>query len=125
MQGVSENPEAGPNRYAGGARDMQGVSPSWIERNRGRKSTEEHDAIAAYLAKLVNMRGAAAQLGLTYDTVRQYRSDGVFPEPDFTVGRTPLWLPRTLTGWQRSRPGRGWWGTRSTKDAGANDMQGS
>ena len=49
----------------------------------------------------------AALAGITEDSVREYRRRGTIPEPDFYVGRTPVWERSTIERWLRTRPGPG------------------
>jgi 8-oxo-dGTP pyrophosphatase MutT (NUDIX family) len=46
----------------------------------------------------------AEYLGLQVGTVSSYRQRGQMPPPDQTHGRTHLWRPRNIIGWQRTRP---------------------
>ncbi len=55
---------------------------------------------------LLDAAGAAARLGVLPATVLSYRSRGVFPPPDVTLGQSPGWYPQTIDAWQASRPGR-------------------
>ena len=65
---------------------------------------------------LLDLGGVAERLGLSYATVRRYRSqDESFPEPDALLGQSPGWLPETVDRWQASRPGRGVGGGRPRK----------
>lgn len=47
----------------------------------------------------------ATLLELRPQTIRAYRSRGLFPEPDGHLGRTPWWTRETVTAWQAGRPG--------------------
>jgi hypothetical protein len=61
----------------------------------------------------------ALALGVEVSTLRQYLKDarrhrrrdeirpGDMPEPDATLGRTPVWRPETIEAWIKARPGRG------------------
>lgn len=69
--------------------------------------------MTAYL----DMRAAAARLGVDYATVRRYRATGNFPPADVRVGQSPGWLPETLDAWQAARPGRGVGGGRPRRVA--------
>lgn len=40
-------------------------------------------------------------------TWRSYVARGLAPEPARRVGRTPVWDPAAVRGWQDARPGRG------------------
>lgn len=50
----------------------------------------------------LDTRAAAALVGLSYDTVRTYRTGGIWPPPDGWHGRTPRWSASTLTAWKAS-----------------------
>lgn len=52
----------------------------------------------------------AAMLRVEPETIHSYRSRGLFPEPDGTLGRTPWWRQETIEAWQAGRPGQGWRG---------------
>jgi predicted DNA-binding transcriptional regulator AlpA len=56
--------------------------------------------------ELLDMRAAAAYLGLAYDSVRRYRAADNFPPEDAKFGQSPAWLPSTLDTWKTARPGR-------------------
>lgn len=48
----------------------------------------------------------AAYWEVAYDSVRSYRSRaGKLPPQDGTFGRSPVWRPATVIGWQRPRQG--------------------
>lgn len=57
---------------------------------------------------MLNLTEVAERRGVTYGRVVSDRSNGAMPEPDLTVGRTPLWLPETIDAWEAKRPGHGW-----------------
>ncbi|MDH2425767.1 hypothetical protein [Sphaerisporangium sp. TRM90804] len=61
------------------------------------------------------MADIAEHLGLRVRSVRTYRTAGILPREDHMFGRTPVWRPATITGWQR--PGQGAGGGRPRKDA--------
>lgn len=50
---------------------------------------------------------AAAHLGLSPATVRAYRRDGRWPEPDGHMGQSGWWWQSTIDEWQAARPGKG------------------
>lgn len=54
----------------------------------------------------------AAILRVEPETVRSYRTRGLFPEPDGHLGRTPWWTRETIEAWQKARPGQAWRGKR-------------
>lgn len=51
----------------------------------------------------LDMRAAAAYVGLSYATVRTYRTRGGWPPPDGWHGRTPRWTATTLRSWVLAR----------------------
>ena len=44
----------------------------------------------------LDMHAVAAELGLTYNTVRTYRTKKRFPDPDHVFGKAPVWKPPTI-----------------------------
>lgn len=52
---------------------------------------------------LLDRQGVADFCGLSIETIKQYRSDGVMPEPDHLVGteQKPMWKPSTITKWRK------------------------
>lgn len=40
------------------------------------------------------------------------------PDPDAQIGNHKGWLPSTIDEWNKSRPGRGWWGARTSPRRG-------
>ncbi len=50
----------------------------------------------------------ADRLGIKPSSVHRYRVRGDIPQPDETVGRTPLWKHATIAAWEKARPGHGW-----------------
>lgn len=79
-----------------------------------RDKAEQTKAKATSLA-LLDLRGAAELVGVSYATMRRYRTQSDFPEPDAYLGQSPGWLPETLTAWMDARPGRGVGGGRPRK----------
>ncbi len=68
------------------------------------------------MINLLDLRGVADRIGLSYATIRRYRSqDPSFPTPDATLGQSPGWLAETIDAWQAARPGRGVGGGRPRK----------
>ncbi|MBY6537603.1 hypothetical protein HQ325_02855 [Rhodococcus sp. BP-349] len=49
----------------------------------------------------------ADRVGVSVNTVKSYRSKGMLPTPDVTVGTTEGWFPATVDQWMLERPGRG------------------
>ncbi|WP_433330012.1 hypothetical protein [Spirillospora sp. CA-294931] len=47
----------------------------------------------------------AVYWGVTEKTVREYKARGKLPQEHDKIGRTPVWLPRTII--EYPRPGRG------------------
>lgn len=70
----------------------------------------------------LDMRAAAARLGVDYATVRRYRATGRFPAADVQVGQSPGWLPETLDAWQAARPGRGAGGGRPRRQQSSESL---
>ncbi len=71
------------------------------------------DAEAArQVPELLTLDDLAERFEWKVSTARQYRSDGTLPAPDATIGRTPVWLPATITAWEPTRPGQGHGGGR-------------
>ncbi|RCG19161.1 hypothetical protein DQ384_38085 [Sphaerisporangium album] len=64
------------------------------------------------------MADIARHLGIGVRSVRTYRTAKILPKEDRMIGRTPVWRPSTITGWQR--PGQGAGGGRPRKDASAS-----
>lgn len=52
----------------------------------------------------VDLAGVAAMCGLTYRTVLVYRHQGLLPEPDGYVARSPWWHAASIRAWNESRP---------------------
>ncbi|ORT52970.1 hypothetical protein KBI5_08930 [Frankia sp. KB5] len=46
----------------------------------------------------------AAYLDVRVSTVTAYRRRSQMPEPDRTIGRTPVWRPKRIIEWHESRP---------------------
>lgn len=69
----------------------------------------------SYYALPMRIVDVAALLGVAGSTIRAYRRDGRLPAEDGTEGRSPWWLPSTISQWQASRPGRGVGGGRPRK----------
>lgn len=46
-----------------------------------------------------DMLDVATEFGVTYETVRKWRTRGIFPEPDNRFGRSPVWTWNTLSTW--------------------------
>lgn len=66
---------------------------AWLRNHRDWKDRVASDAT-------LDMRAAAAYVGLSYDTVRTYRARGTWPAPDGWHGRTPRWSNTTLQCWR-------------------------
>lgn len=47
-------------------------------------------------------------LGIKRASIHRYRTRGDIPDPDETVGRTPLWSKPRIDKWLAERPGHGW-----------------
>lgn len=70
---------------------------AWVQDHRDWKEQVTGEAT-------LDMRAAAAYVGLSYTTVRTYRARGTWPAPDGWRGRAPRWSTTTLQGWRdRSR----------------------
>lgn len=46
--------------------------------------------------QLVTYAELSERLGVPVNTLRQWQHRGKLPEPDFRVGREPVWLPKTV-----------------------------
>lgn len=96
--------------------------------------------IPGYPEPLLNGDAAAAELGIKRASLHRYRvaanrareaaeaagvelAADVFPEPDFTFGRSQAWMPSTLHRWRESQPGRGAGGGRPRKEQPAEVVQ--
>ncbi|MCZ4066452.1 transcriptional regulator [Microbacterium sp. H37-C3] len=51
----------------------------------------------------------AERVGLSVNTVKSYRTKGMLPTPDATIGDVQGWLPASIDAWVESRPGSGRW----------------
>lgn len=73
-------------------------------RKRDTKAVRKPDVNAAYW----DMRDIAAYWGVTYETVRTYRSRGrgELPPNDATLGGSPVWRPATIVTFRRSGQGK-------------------
>jgi predicted site-specific integrase-resolvase len=65
--------------------------------------------MAETLTETYNLKELADLAGLTYGTIRVYRSPrfkGALPEPDFTENRRPYWKKETAERWlvERKQP---------------------
>ena len=69
-------------------------------RKRGATITTAEDP-----TPILDLRAAAAYLGLARETVQTHRQRGNFPEPAGTLGRSPYWHGTQLDEWQAARPG--------------------
>jgi hypothetical protein len=49
---------------------------------------------------LMTRQGVADYLGLTLETIKTYRREGVMPEADIAYARTPLWRKSTIDNWR-------------------------
>lgn len=61
---------------------------------------------------LLNVREAAARIGVQPRTISRYRMRGEFPLPDEVVSGRPRWRGSTLDSWVQTRPG--WEHARTT-----------
>ncbi len=50
----------------------------------------------------------ATRLGVKRESIYRMRTRGDLPDPDDTIGRTPVWKTDTITAWEADRPGQGW-----------------
>lgn len=51
---------------------------------------------------LHDLKALAQRWGLSYKTLRSYRSrPGMLPEPDYVLGSSPVWTERTVTRWEK------------------------
>ena len=49
---------------------------------------------------LMTRQGVADYLGLTLETIKTYRREGVMPDADVLYSRTPLWKKATIDNWR-------------------------
>lgn len=63
----------------------------------------------------------AAYLGVAVSTVSTYKARGQMPEPDQTIGRTPVWRPARIIEWHETRPGHGGRPPNRPRSAGRTD----
>jgi predicted DNA-binding transcriptional regulator AlpA len=61
---------------------------------------------------LLDMAGVAKLAGVEVKTIAVYLARKTMPEPDYRVGRSPLWKMETIDAWLKRRPGKGWRGVR-------------
>lgn len=57
--------------------------------------------------KLLNLRGVAEALGLSYETARSYKAKNIIPAPVVVLGNVPLWTKPIIAAWDRQRIGQG------------------
>jgi len=50
---------------------------------------------------LMTRSDVAAYTGLTIETIKTYRRDGVMPEPDYIYDQKPLWKRSTIDAWRK------------------------
>jgi hypothetical protein len=50
---------------------------------------------------LMTRQGVADYLGLTLETIKTYRREGVMPVEDVLYERTPLWRKETIDNWRK------------------------
>jgi hypothetical protein len=50
---------------------------------------------------LMTRSDVAAYTGLTIETIKTYRRDGVMPEPDHIYDQKPLWKRSTIDAWRK------------------------
>lgn len=60
-----------------------------------------HEALIRYHVQPVGLTEIAEMLGVEAQTARNWRTRGVLPEPDWTVGGRPVWELRTIERWAR------------------------
>lgn len=75
---------------------------------------DRHDRVIGMSAPELDVRAMlttadiADLMGVAPDTVAAYRHRGYLPEPQATVGRTPVWSRPVMDHWIKTRPGSGW-----------------
>lgn len=55
----------------------------------------------------VSLEGFARRIGVSESTIKSYRSRGLLPEPDITLGGSPGWSLDTADKYQKTRRGQG------------------
>jgi len=50
---------------------------------------------------LMSRRDVAVYTGLTIETIKTYRRDGVMPLPDHVYETKPLWKKSTIDAWRK------------------------
>src|SRR5665213_3850684 len=61
----------------------------------------------------MSIQRVAEVASLTVRSVSSYLARGDIPEPDYRVGKSPLWKTETIERWLERRPGKGWRGMPS------------
>lgn len=52
------------------------------------------------------MKDLAEMLGVSEEAIRVRKHRGNLPEPDWFVGRSPVWKPETIEEYRRTHAGR-------------------
>jgi hypothetical protein len=78
--------------------------PQWESRCR-----TPFDYVAPELAanRLLSIADIAALAGVTRQTISTYAARGLFPEPQYRVGGSPVWSAPVVHHWFATRPGQG------------------
>jgi predicted DNA-binding transcriptional regulator AlpA len=50
-------------------------------------------------ARLIDYDEIQERTGIPYNTLRVWKVRGKMPEPDYTVGQSPAWLPAHIEPW--------------------------
>lgn len=53
--------------------------------------------------KWLTISDVAQLTNLKVDTINKYRTRNTLPEPDFKIGRTPVWKLDTIETWNQNR----------------------
>lgn len=83
----------------------------WIAQTAG-VDVHQVERLAAYVQPTpptyyLGLEGFANRLGVTVATIKSYRSRGMLPDPDTTIGGSPGWLLATADAYQDRRRGQG------------------
>lgn len=52
------------------------------------------------MERLMTRQDVADATGLTLQTIKTYRHKKLMPDPDYMIGRTPVWKVQTIDKWR-------------------------